>query len=48
MPESDIAGELVAGFADAWNRADTDALPRVFGEDAGGSQLGRGAALPLM
>jgi uncharacterized protein (TIGR02246 family) len=33
--ESGIAAELVAGFADAWNRNDTDALARVFHEDAG-------------
>jgi uncharacterized protein (TIGR02246 family) len=35
MSESDIAGELVAGFAGAWNRNDMDALMRVFDDDAG-------------
>ena len=33
--ESGIAGELVVGFADAWNRNDMDTLARVFHEDAG-------------
>jgi uncharacterized protein (TIGR02246 family) len=35
MRESDIAGELVTRFADAWNRNDMEALARVFHEDAG-------------
>ena len=35
LRESDIAGELVAGFADAWNRNDMAALAHVFHEDAG-------------
>jgi uncharacterized protein (TIGR02246 family) len=34
MRESDIAGALVADFADAWNRHDMDALADVFHEDA--------------
>ena len=33
--EPDIAAELVAAFADAWNRNDMEALARVFHEDAG-------------
>jgi uncharacterized protein (TIGR02246 family) len=35
MRASDIAGELVTNFADAWNRNDMEALARVFYEDAG-------------
>jgi uncharacterized protein (TIGR02246 family) len=34
MSESDIAGELAAGFASAWNQHDMDALARLFHEDA--------------
>ena len=34
VSESDIAGELAAGFASAWNQHDMDALARLFHEDA--------------
>jgi uncharacterized protein (TIGR02246 family) len=35
MRESDIAGEVVMSFADAWNRNDMEALAGVFYGDAG-------------
>jgi len=35
VSESEIAGELLAGFVDAWNRRDMGALGDAFGEDAG-------------
>jgi uncharacterized protein (TIGR02246 family) len=34
MSGSDIAGELVAGFASAWNQHDMDMLAGLFHEDA--------------
>jgi hypothetical protein len=34
MSESDIASELAAGLASAWNQHDMDALARLFHEDA--------------
>ena len=35
VSDSEIAGELVARFVDAWNRRNVGALGDLFGEDAG-------------
>ena len=34
MSESDVADELAAGFADAWNSHEMDEFARLFHEDA--------------